>query len=84
MTGAQQRKQEKLEIIRRMYFSGSCREEIAQTSGCTVMTVGQYLSGMGLLPHRRGASMTREILRLDDEGKKLRETVRRWACPWDG
>lgn len=73
MTRAQQRKQDKLEIIRKMYLSGSCREEIAQASGCTVLTVGQYLSGMGLLPHRTGGSRTQEILRLDDEGKKLRE-----------
>lgn len=73
MDGAQQRKQDKLDTVRRMYLSGSCREEIAQETGYTVLTVGQFLSGMGLLPHRTGGSRTQEILRLDDEGMKLRE-----------
>lgn len=74
MTKAQQRKQEGLDLISRMYLAGSSREEIAAASGYKIRTVGIYLSEMGLL-HKdpEGSRQLEKIIRMWDDGRKLWE-----------
>lgn len=73
MTQAQKKRQERIEVIREMYLSGTGRKEIAEAAGYTVRTVNIYLSSMGLLHRRPDEDKTDEIIRLSDSGKKLAE-----------